>query len=99
MSVLKTRSVVALISQEPGIPTPIVPEEMHALQLLIESGREVDVYPHLATGMRVRVKNGPLAGAEGILTKKEHEYLFHINVDLLGRSVSVKIAPDDIETM
>jgi len=97
LNVLKTRSVVTLISQEPGIPTAIVPEEIHSLKLLIESGKEIDVYPHLKEGMRVRVKSGSLAGAEGILSNKENECIFHVNVDLLGRSVGVKVAPNAIE--
>jgi transcriptional antiterminator NusG len=99
LNVLKTRSVVTLISQEPGVPTAIGPEEIYALKRLIESGREIDVYPHLKEGMRVRVKSGPLAGVEGILSNKETEYNFHINVELLGRSVGVSIAPDNIEAL
>jgi transcription termination/antitermination protein NusG len=99
LQVLKTRSVVSLISQEPGIPTAIMPEEIHALKVLLESGGEIDVYPHLKTGMRVRVKNGPLAGVAGILSTKEDEFNFHVNVELLGRSVGVNVSPDDIEAM
>jgi transcriptional antiterminator NusG len=99
LNVLKTRSVVTLISQEPGVPTAILPEEMHSLKRLLESGREIDVYPHLMEGMRVRVKSGPLAGVEGILSSKENEYNFHVNVELLGRSVGVRVAPNDIEAV
>ena len=99
LQVLKTRSVVALISQEPGIPTAIVPEEIYALKALIESGSDIDVYPHLKTGMRVRMKSGPLAGVTGILSSKENEYNFHVNVELLGRSVGVNVSPNDIEAM
>jgi transcriptional antiterminator NusG len=99
LSILKTRSVVMVISQEPGVPTAIMPEEMLSLQRLVASGAEIDVYPHLITGMPVRVKNGPLAGVEGILSSKVNEYVFHVNVELLGRSVGVKVAPDDIEAI
>jgi transcriptional antiterminator NusG len=99
LKVLKTRGVVTLISQEPGVPTAIVPEEIHSLKLLIESGGEIDVYPHLKEGMRMRMKNGPLAGAVGILIKKKNEHVFHVNVELLGRSVGVQVAPYDIEAV
>ena len=89
LEVLKTRGVVSFIALEPGKPTPAVPEEIVSLKLLIESGNDIDIYPHLKEGTRVRVKNGPLKYAEGVLAKRENEYLFVVNIELLGRSVSV----------
>jgi transcription antitermination factor NusG len=96
--VLKTRGVVAFIALEPGKPTPAVPEEIASLRLLIESGNDIDIYPHLKEGTRVRLKSGPLKYAEGVLMKRESEYLFVVNIELLGRSVAVKICVHDIES-
>ncbi len=98
LEVLKTRGVVAFVALEPGKPTPAAPEEIASLRLLIESGNDIDIYPHLKEGTRVRVKNGPLKYAEGILTKRENEYLFVVNIELLGRSLAVKICVHDIES-
>ncbi len=97
LAVLKTRGVVTFISLVQGKPTPVAPEEISSLRLLIEGGGEIDIYPHLKEGTRVRVKNGPLKNAEGVLAKREHEYLFAVNIELLGRSVAVKIGVHDIE--
>ncbi len=99
LEVLKTRGVVAFISLEPGKPTPVAMEEIDSLRLMVQSGQEIDIYPHLKEGMRVRVKAGPLENAEGILWKKEKEYQFSVNVELLGRSVAVKISARDIEAV
>jgi transcription termination/antitermination protein NusG len=99
LSVLKARGVVTILSQERGKPTPVAPDEIRALQLLIESGRDIDLYPGLQEGTHVRVKNGPLKNAEGFLSKKEKECLFLVNVSLLGRSVSVKLSAQDIEAL
>ena len=98
LTVLKTRGVVSFIALEPGKPTPAVPEEIASLKLLIESGDDIDIYPHLKEGMRVRVKNGPLKYAEGILVKRENENLFVVNIELLGRGVAVKICVHDLES-
>jgi transcription antitermination factor NusG len=98
LEVLKTRGVVAFIALEPGKPTPAVPEEIASLRLLIESGNDIDIYPHLKEGTRVRMKSGPLKYAEGVLAKRENEYLFVVNIELLGRSVAVKICVHDIES-
>ena len=97
LSVLKTRGAVNILSAEPGHPSPVSPDEITSLQLLIESGRDIDIYPHLKEGTRVRVKRGPLQGAEGTLESKEDQYMFLVNVELLGRSIGVKMYADDIE--
>lgn len=97
VNVLKTRGVLNLLSAEPGYPTPVSPEEISSLQVLLESGRDIDIYPELKEGTRVRVRRGPLQGAEGILERRHDQYMFLVNLELLGRSVGVKMYADDIE--
>jgi transcriptional antiterminator NusG len=97
LSVLRTRGVINILSAEAGHPSPVVTEEIDSLKLLVESGEELDIYPHLKEGRRVRVKGGPLRGAEGTLEKKEDRCTFLVNVELLGRSVGVKIYAEHIE--
>jgi transcription termination/antitermination protein NusG len=95
--VIKTRGTVHLISLEPGHPTPVVPEEIQSLRSVIQSGQAFDVYPQFQEGTRVRIRRGPLQGTEGVLANKEEERLFFVNIEILGRSVGLKICPDDIE--
>ncbi|HEC97223.1 MAG TPA: UpxY family transcription antiterminator [Nitrospirae bacterium] len=97
LSVLKTKGVVSFISLTPDYPAPVSPEEINSLKLLIQSGKEFDVHPFLKEGTRVRVRSGPLKGAEGVLRNKEDQYIFHVNIELLGRSVGVKIYADELE--
>ena len=95
--VVTIRGSVRLLSLEPGHPTPIAGEEIHALKIIMKSGEEIDVYPGLKQGTRVRVRNGVFQGAEGVLTKKEDNHMLLISIDILGRSVGVKILADDVE--
>ncbi len=97
LRVVQTHGTVALISLEPGHPTPVAPEEIEALKTVIASGRPFDVYPHFQEGARVRIRRGPLQGAEGVLAKKDEHHLFCVNVELLGRSVGLRINAEDIE--
>ena len=97
VNALRTRGAVNLISAELGRPTPVLPEEISSLRLLIESGKELDIYPHLKVGTCIRVRKGILKGAEGILEKREDQYLFIVNIKLLGKSVGAKIYADDME--
>lgn len=97
VNVLKTRGAVTLVSALPGQPAPVPDEEILSLKIAVESGRQLDVMPSLKEGDRVRIKGGPLKGAEGVLARKEGQYIFFINVELLGRSLGVQIYSDDVE--
>ncbi len=97
LKVVKTRGSVTFVSLDPGHPTPVASGEIYSLKMMIENRGHVDIYPHLHEGARVRVKKGPLKGAEGVLAKKEGEYLFLVNIEILGRSVGTKIYAEDIE--
>lgn len=97
LTALRARGVVTFISLEKGIPTPLAAEEISSLRGMIESGQDIDIYPQLREGTRVRVRKGPLVGAVGTLVRKEDNYVFAVNIEILGRSVGVKIYPDDLE--
>ena len=80
LSVLKTGGDINLLSPEPGHPTPVSPDKVGSLQVLIESGRDIDIYPELKEGTRVRVKRGPIQGAEGTPDKRHEQYMLPINI-------------------
>jgi transcription termination/antitermination protein NusG len=98
-AVLKTRGAVRLISAGTGQPTPVPDAEIESLRLMIESGKDFDIYPHLKEGMPVRVTKGPLRGAEGVLSSKEDQSFFLVNVTLLGRSAAVRIQAECVESL
>ena len=97
LDVVKTRGSVRFISLDHGEPTPISPEEIDSLKIMLESGEPIDVFPALKEGMVVRIKRGPLRGAIGILAKRQDYHMFVVNIDILGRSVALKIYAEDVE--
>jgi transcription antitermination factor NusG len=98
LNVLRTRGAVHLVSTGIGCPTPVPTEEINSLKLIIASGQQLDIYPHLKEGTIGRIKRGPLKGAAGIIRNKADQYIFTVNIDILGRSIGVKICADDIES-
>lgn len=96
---LKTKGAVNILSLEGGRPAPVSPDEIHSLRILVESGEELDIYPHIKEGTQVMLTRGLLKGARGILTKKETHYVFAVDVILLGKSVGVKVSADDVESI
>lgn len=97
LSVLKTRGAVCFVSLGSETPAPVSPEEINSLRVLVESGKEVDIYPGLAAGARVRVRKGALRGAEGVFLSRREGNTLVVNINILGRSVGVGIYDDDIE--
>jgi transcription elongation factor/antiterminator RfaH len=97
VNVIKTRGAVTFVSLEPGCPTTVAPEEIRALKIILAGSEQIDIYPRLKQGNRVRVKSGVFQGAEGILAKKEGQHMLLVSIELLGRSVGVKIHADDVE--
>lgn len=99
LNVLKSGGVVSFVSLTPGYPTPVPFSEVTSLKFMVESGKELNIYSSLEEGSSVRVKRGPLKSAEGILTEKDDQSMFLVNIKLLGRSIGVKIHADDLEVM
>ncbi len=97
LNVLKTRGSVSFISLEPGQPTSVSTEEIASLLAMLKSGEQLDVFPAFKEGTAVRLKHGPLSGIAGILAKRESRQMFLINIDILGRSVGLKICAEDVE--
>lgn len=96
---LKTRGAVGIISLVAGRPAPVPSVEIDSLRILVGSGQELDIYPHLKEGTKVVVKRGLLKGAKGVLTRKEDHCIFSVDIVLLGKSVGAKIPADSIETV
>lgn len=95
--VSRTRGLIKIVSSQDGNPWTVSDDEIASLRLVIESGMDFDVYSQLTEGTRIQVIKGPLKGAEGVITKSLKQYTLLVNLEILGRSVSVQISADDIE--
>jgi transcription antitermination factor NusG len=73
------------------IPTPVGDGEIEALRRVIASGAAAEPHDYLSVGQRVRVREGPLAGVEGILLQVKNSWRIVLSVELLRRSVSVEL--------
>jgi transcriptional antiterminator NusG len=58
---------------------------------MIESQSNVEPWPFVRIGQRVKVRRGPLAGLEGILLTAKNSHRLIVSVTLLGRSVAAGI--------
>jgi transcription termination/antitermination protein NusG len=98
MRVLQVPGVVNLVGFNGKFPA--LPEtEIAALRSGLQNNLYAEPHPYLRIGKRVRVVRGPMAGAEGILTRKKDRYRVVISIDVLMRSVAVEIDGADLEVV
>lgn len=72
-----------------GEPTALADDEIESVRVLIQSGFAVKQWPFLRSGQRVKVEQGPLRGAEGVIVSQKDEWMMIVSVELLQRSVAV----------
>ena len=91
--------------QQPGVlgfaasssrPTVIPDEEISVLRVATESLR-AEPHPYLSSGDAVRIVAGPLAGMEGILTRRKREYRVVLSIEAIMRSIVVEVSEFEIE--
>jgi transcription antitermination factor NusG len=91
--------------QQPGVlgfaastsrPTIISDEEISVLRVAVES-LNAEPHPYLNNGDAVRIVAGPLAGMEGILTRRKHEYRVVLSIEAIMRSIVVEVSESEIE--
>ena len=96
LRVLQVPSVVRFVSFN-GHPAPLPDSEIEALNSGLAGGVRAEPHPYLKVGRRVRVKHGPLAGAQGILVRRKDKFRVVLSIDLIMRSVAVEVDEADVE--
>jgi transcriptional antiterminator NusG len=95
LRVLQIPSVVRLVGFG-GLPAALPDEQVEALRAGLAGPLRAEPHPFLTLGRRVRVVHGPLAGMQGIVTRKKKQLRFVISLELIMRSVAVDISESDL---
>jgi len=96
LKVLQVPGVAKLVGFN-GTPAALPPEEIEALRANLANGVRIEPHPYLIVGRRVRVKNGPLAGMQGILVRRKNSTRLVVSVDLIQRAIAVDMDEADLE--
>jgi transcription antitermination factor NusG len=90
LPVLITPGVISVVGRG-KTPIAVDDKEILSIQAAIGSGIQMEPWPYLEIGERVRVKDDVLDGMEGILTNFKGSDRVVISVTLLRRSVALEI--------
>jgi transcription antitermination factor NusG len=96
LKVLRTPGVLSFVGSEKQ-GTPIPDEQIENLRTAIRGRIPCAVHPFIRMGQRVRVRGGSLDGLEGILVRQGGAQSLVISVELLQRSVAIRVEGYDVE--
>jgi transcription antitermination factor NusG len=80
-------------------PAPLPQHDIDALRAGLMTGVRAEPHPHLNVGRRVRVKEGPLAGLEGILLRWKGNWRVVLSIDLIQRAVAVDVDASALQAL
>jgi transcription antitermination factor NusG len=96
LKILRTPGVLGFVGCERQ-GTPIPREQIESLRLAISENMPCLPHPFVNAGRRVRIRGGSLDGVEGILERQGSNQSLVVSVELLHRSVSIRVEGYDIE--
>jgi len=96
LRVLQVPGVVRIVGFN-GQPQPVAECEITALRNTVDALMRIEPFPYLTTGCRVRIRQGPLTGIEGILLRKKRQCRLVLSLSIIASSVAVEIDGSDVE--
>ena len=96
LRVLRTPGVVGFVGAH-GDGTSIPDKQIGDIQAVVANKVWCESHPFLKIGQRVRIRGGSLDGTEGVLVGRDGERKLVISVELIQRSLSIRLEGYDIE--
>ncbi len=97
-SVLSTMGVCWFVGNG-GLGSPIPDKQIQDVEAILNSSVNAVPHPFIRVGEKVRIRGGCLNGVEGILVAKDDERCVVVSVELVRRSLAIKIDGYDIEKL
>jgi transcription antitermination factor NusG len=98
LAVLQTPGVLAFVGIQ-GVGIPVPDKEIEDIKTLLARDADCMPYPFLKVGRRVRIRGGCFDGVEGILVGKNRDRSLVVSIELIQRSVAVRIDGYHVEAI
>jgi transcription termination/antitermination protein NusG len=98
VSVLRTNGVAQFVGAR-GAGAPIPDSQIESIQTLLSNGLSFSPHPFIEVGCRVRIRGGSLDGIEGILVAKNDDPSLVVSVQIIQRSLSVRLTGYQVEPL
>ena len=96
VSVLRTSGVAGFVGVR-GAGVPIPDDEIESVHAVLATGVALQPYPYLKVGQRVRICGGSLNGLRGILVARNDDLGLVVSVEIIQRSLAIRVAGYRVE--
>ena len=96
ISVLRTNGVINFVGLR-NAGTPIPDSEIESVRTLLTRGIAFTDHSFLNIGQRVRIRGSSLDGVEGILVAKNEDLSLVVSIQIIQRSLAIRVAGYRIE--
>lgn len=93
--IYRVDSVLGVVGSGAGQPIP--DEQIEGVRTLLSGKSPWRAHPFLKIGQRVRVRGGAMDGVEGVFLSENGDHSLVISVDVIQRSLAVRIDGYDVE--
>jgi len=99
LSILSTPGVVRMLDKPDSYEPLQVPDpQIDSIKRLIASDVEIQPYIYPKEGERAKITDGPFKDIEGVVMQTDYRrHVFVVSIDLLQRSVAIKLEGFQIE--
>lgn len=95
LPIVTTPGVVSIVGNGRS-PEPISEPEIEGLKTIVKAGLRPIPWRYLSPGQEILVESGPLRGVKGVLVDARNETWVVLSINLLRRSVAVKVGRDSL---
>jgi transcription antitermination factor NusG len=93
--VFQARGVLGFVG--PNNKAASIPaQQIGAIRTLLAAQVELRPHPYLNVGQRIRIRNGALQGLEGVLVRVASDRSLIVSVDLIHKSVAIRLEGYDV---
>ena len=93
--VFQARGVIAFVGPN-NKATSIPAQQIETVRSLVEAQVDIRPHPYLNVGQRIRIRNGALQGLEGVLVRVASDQSLVVSVDLIHKSVAIRLEGYDV---
>lgn len=96
--VFQARGVIGFVGPN-NKATAIPSQQIEAIRSLVDAQVDLHPHPYLNVGQRIRIRNGALQGLEGVLVRVASDQSLVVSVDLIHKSVAIRLEGYDVASL
>jgi len=98
IAVLQVPGVAYFVGDQ-GRGTPIPEKQIEDIRTILDKDIPFEIYPFVKVGQRVRIRGGSLDGLEGTLLAKNADRSLAVSIELIQKTVVVRVTGYDLDVI